>query len=245
MAGHSKWANIKHKKAGADTKRSKVWTRLIKEIYMSAHLGGDPTTNPRLRLAIEKASDANIPKDNIRRAINRVIGNSDEKKNYEEIRYEGYGVGGAAIIIDALTENRKRTVAEVRYVFSKFGGNISSDGSVTFMFERVGKFLFETGTNEDVLLEVILDCGAYDVIMNDSDSIEVLCDWKVFTKVRDILEAAGLKTKSAKVVMIPKKKIEFTRDDRENLQKLLDALESIEDVQEVYTNVVTVNNDIS
>ena len=240
MAGHSKWANIKHKKAGADAKSGKIWTRLIKEIQVAARLGGgDPGSNPRLRLAVDKAADANMPKDNVKRAIDRGVCGADGA-NYEEIRYEGYGIGGAAIIVDTLTDNRTRTVAEVRHAFSKFGGNMGTDGSVAFMFDHVGQFLFAPGTSEDTLMDAALEAGANDVSTNDDGSIEVLCDWQEFSKVKDALEAAGFKAELAEVTMKPQSEVEFNGDDAAKMQKLLDALENLDDVQEVYTNAVII-----
>jgi YebC/PmpR family DNA-binding regulatory protein len=240
MAGHSKWANIKHKKAATDAKRGKIWTRLIKEIQVAARLGGgDPGSNPRLRLAVDKAADANMPKDNVKRAIDRGAGGTDGA-NYEEIRYEGYGIGGAAIIVDTLTDNRIRTVAEVRHAFSKFGGNMGTDGSVAFLFDHVGQFLFAPGTSEDALMDAALEAGADDVNTNDDGSIEVLCDWQAFSQVKDALEAAGFKAELAEVTMKPQNEIEFAGDDAVKMQKLLDALENLDDVQEVYTNAVIV-----
>jgi YebC/PmpR family DNA-binding regulatory protein len=236
MAGHSKWANIKHKKAAADAKRGKVWTRLIKEIQVAARMGGgDIDSNPRLRLAVDKAYDANMPKDNINRAIQRGVGGVDGA-NYEEIRYEGYGISGAAIIVDTMTDNRTRTVAEVRHAFSKFGGNMGTDGSVSFMFDHVGQFLFAPGTPEDKLMEAALEAGAEDVVTNDDGSIEVLCPANDFPKVKTALEAAGFKAELAEVTMKPQTEVEFTGDDAVKMQKLLDALENLDDVQEVYTN---------
>jgi YebC/PmpR family DNA-binding regulatory protein len=236
MAGHSKWANIKHKKAAADAKRGKVWTRLIKEIQVAARMGGgDIDSNPRLRLAVEKAYDANMPKDNVNRAIQRGVGGVDGA-NYEEIRYEGYGIGGAAVIVDTMTDNRTRTVAEVRHAFSKNGGNMGTDGSVSFMFDHVGQFLFAPGTPEDKLMEAALEAGADDVVTNDDGSIEVLCPPNDFPKVKAALEAAGFKAEVAEVTMKPQTEVEFTGDDAVKMQKLLDALENLDDVQEVYTN---------
>jgi YebC/PmpR family DNA-binding regulatory protein len=238
MAGHSKWANIKHKKAAADAKRGKVWTRLIKEITVAARLGGgDAGSNPRLRLAIDKATDANMPKDNVNRAIQRGVGGV-EGANYEEIRYEGYGIGGAAIIVDTMTDNRTRTVAEVRHAFSKHGGNLGTDGSVAFLFDHVGQFLFAPGTPEDKLMEAALEAGANDVTTNDDGSIEVLCAPNDFAQVKAALEAAGFKAELAEVTMKPQTEVEFTGDDAVKMQKLLDALENLDDVQEVYTNAV-------
>jgi YebC/PmpR family DNA-binding regulatory protein len=236
MAGHSKWANIKHKKAAADAKRGKVWTRLIKEIQVAARMGGgEIDSNPRLRLAVEKAYDANMPKDNISRAIQRGIGGVDGA-SYEEIRYEGYGINGAAIIVDTMTDNRIRTVAEVRHAFSKFGGNMGTDGSVSFMFDHVGQFLFAPGTPEDKLMEAALEAGADDVVTHDDGSTEVLCPANDFPKVKAALEAAGFKAELAEVTMKPQTEVEFSGDDALKMQKLLDALENLDDVQEVYTN---------
>ncbi|MCG1043056.1 YebC/PmpR family DNA-binding transcriptional regulator [Mycetohabitans sp. B8] len=238
MAGHSKWANIKHKKAAADAKRGKVWTRLIKEITVAARLGGgDAGSNPRLRLAIDKATDANMPKDNVNRAIQRGVGGI-EGANYEEIRYEGYGIGGAAIIVDTMTDNRTRTVAEVRHAFSKHGGNLGTDGSVAFLFDHVGQFLFSPGTPEDTLMEAALEAGADDVTANDDGSIEVVCPPNDFAQVKAALEAAGFKAELAEVTMKPQTEVEFTGDDAVKMQKLLDALENLDDVQAVYTNAV-------
>jgi YebC/PmpR family DNA-binding regulatory protein len=238
MAGHSKWANIKHKKAATDAKRGKIWTRLIKEITVAARMGGgDVTSNPRLRLAIDKAADANMPKDNVNRAVQRGSGGL-EGANYEEIRYEGYGIGGAAIIVDCMTDNRVRTVAEVRHAFSKYGGNMGTEGSVSFMFKHVGQFLFAPGVNEDKLMEAALEAGADDVIADDEGGFEVLCDPNAFAGVKDALEAAGFKADSAEVIMKPDLETVFTGEDAQKMQKLLDVLENLDDVQEVYTNAV-------
>ena len=236
MAGHSKWANIKHKKAAADAKRGKIWTRLIKEITVAAKLGGgDIDSNPRLRLAMEKAMDANMPKDNIQRAIQRGVGGL-EGANYEEIRYEGYGLAGAAIIVDCLTDNRTRTVAEVRHAFSKHGGNMGTEGSVAFMFTHCGQFLFSPETPEDKLMDAALEAGADDVVTNDDGSIEVTCPPNDFGTVKAALEAAGFKAELADVVMKPQNEVSFAGDDAVKMQKLLDALENLDDVQEVFTN---------
>jgi YebC/PmpR family DNA-binding regulatory protein len=238
MAGHSKWANIKHKKAATDAKRGKVWTRLIKEITVAARMGGgDVATNPRLRLAVEKAADANMPKDNVSRAVQRGAGGL-EGVNYEEVRYEGYGIGGAAIIVDCMTDNRVRTVAEVRHAFSKYGGNMGNEGSVSFMFKHVGQFLFAPGVNEDKLMEAALEAGADDVQADDEGGFEVLCDPNAFASVKDALEAAGFKADSAEVIMKPDVETEFTGDDAQKMQKLLGALEDLDDVQEVFTNAI-------
>jgi len=238
MAGHSKWANIKHKKAATDAKRGKIWTRLIKEITVAARMGGgDIASNPRLRLAIDKAADANMPKDNVTRAIQRGTG-GPEGVNYEEIRYEGYGLNGAAIIVDCMTDNRVRTVAEVRHAFSKYGGNMGTEGSVAFLFNHCGQLLFAPGTNEDALMEAALEAGADDVIADDEGGFEVLCDPQIFSNLRETLEKAGFKPEVAEVTMKPSTNTEFTGDDAVKMQKLLDALENLDDVQEVYTNAV-------
>jgi YebC/PmpR family DNA-binding regulatory protein len=238
MAGHSKWANIKHKKAATDAKRGKIWTRLIKEITVAARMGGgDVATNPRLRLAVDKAADANMPKDNVTRAIQRGAGGL-EGVNYEEVRYEGYGIGGAAIIVDCMTDNRVRTVAEVRHAFSKFGGNMGTEGSVSFMFKHVGQFLFAPGASEDKLMEAALEAGADDVVQDEEGGFEVLCDPNAFAAVKEALEKAGFKADQAEVIMKPDTETEFTGEDAQKMQKLLDALENLDDVQEIYTNAV-------
>jgi YebC/PmpR family DNA-binding regulatory protein len=238
MAGHSKWANIKHKKAATDAKRGKIWTRLIKEITVAARMGGgDITANPRLRLAIDKAADANMPKDNVTRAIQRGTGGLDGA-NYEEIRYEGYGIGGAAIIVDCMTDNRVRTVAEVRHAFSKFGGNMGTEGSVAFLFQHCGQFLFAPGTNEDALMEAALEAGAEDVVADDEGGFEVTCPPFDFANIKDSLEKAGFKAEVAEIVMKPATETVFTGEDGLKMQKLLDALENLDDVQEVYSNAL-------
>ncbi len=238
MAGHSKWANIKHKKAASDAKRGKIWTRLIKEITVAARLGGgDLASNPRLRLAVEKAADANMPKDNVTRAIQRGTGGL-EGANYEEIRYEGYGINGAAIIVDCMTDNRVRTVAEVRHAFSKFGGNMGTEGSVAFLFKHCGQMMFAPGTNEDALMEAALEAGADDVIADDEGGFEVITDPYQLSAIRETLEKAGFKPELAEVTMKPSTTAEFSGEDAQKMQKLLDALENLDDVQEVYTNAV-------
>lgn len=238
MAGHSKWANIKHKKAATDAKRGKIWTRLIKEITVAAKLGGsDPTSNPRLRLAMDKATDANMPKDNIARAIARGAGN-DESANYEEIRYEGYGINGAAIIIDCLTDNRVRTVAEVRHALSKHGGNLGSEGSVAFMFTHCGQFLFAPGLDENSVIDLALEAGADDVVRSDDGSIEVTCSVEVFSNVKSAFAAKNFKMEIAEITMKPGNEVLFVGEAADKMRKLLDALEALDDVQEIYTNVV-------
>ncbi|MBK8740556.1 MAG: YebC/PmpR family DNA-binding transcriptional regulator [Betaproteobacteria bacterium] len=238
MAGHSKWANIQHRKGRQDNKRGKIFTRLIKEITVAARMGGgDAGGNPRLRLAVDKAYDNNMTKDTINRAVQRGIGGLDGA-NYEEIRYEGYGINGAAVIVDCLTDNRVRTVAEVRHAFSKFGGNLGTDGSVAFMFKHCGQFFFAPGTDENKLIEAALDAGAEDVINNDDGSLEVVTGPHDFMAVKEALAKAGFKPELAEVTMKPASEVEFTGEDAEKMQKLLDAIESLDDVQEVYTNAV-------
>lgn len=238
MAGHSKWANIKHKKAATDAKRGKIWTRLIKEITVAARMGGgDIASNPRLRLAVDKAADANMPKDNVNRAIQRGSGGL-EGVNYEEVRYEGYGIGGAAIIVDCMTDNRVRTVAEVRHAFNKYGGNMGTEGSVAFMFKHCGQFLYAPGTDENALMEVALEAGAEDVVQDEEGGFEVLCHPNDFAQVKDALEKAGLKADVAEIIMKPSTETVFTGEDAIKMQKILDALENLDDVQEVYTNAV-------
>jgi YebC/PmpR family DNA-binding regulatory protein len=236
MAGHSKWANIQHRKGRQDEKRGKIWTKLIKEITVAAKLGGgDLATNPRLRLAIDKAKDSNMPNDNVQRAIQRGTG-SLEGVNYEEIRYEGYGINGAAVIVDCMTDNRTRTVAEVRHAFTKYGGNMGTEGSVAFLFQHCGQMLFAPGTNEDQLMECALDAGANDVITHDDGAIEVLTAVPDFSKVQDALRAAGFQAELATVTMRPETDISLEGDQAESMQKLLDVLENLDDVQDVFTN---------
>jgi YebC/PmpR family DNA-binding regulatory protein len=240
MAGHSKWANIQHRKGRQDEKRGKVFTRVIKEVTVAAKLGGgDPATNPRLRMAMDKASDVNMPKDKVMDAIKRGTGQL-EGVDYEEIRYEGYGIGGAAVIVDCLTDNRTRTVAEVRHAFSKHGGNLGTDGSVAFMFKHCGQMLFAPGTSEDAVMEAALDAGAEDVITDEEGTIEVLTGPAELSAVRAALEAKGLKPELAEVTMRADTNAELAGDDGARMQKLLDALEGLDDVQEVYSNAVIV-----
>ena len=238
MAGHSKWANIRHKKALVDAKKGKVFTRLIKEVTVAARMGGvDPAMNPRLRLAIDKANDANMPKDNIERAVKRGVGDL-EGVNYEEIRYEGYGVGGAAVMVDCLTDNRTRTVADVRHAFTKHGGNLGTDGSVAFLFRHCGQLVFAPGTSEDKVMEAALEAGAEDVIANDDGSVEVVCPPADFVAVREKLAKAGLRPEFAEITVKPAGENVLKGDDGARMQKLLDALESLDDVQNVYTTAV-------
>ena len=236
MAGHSKWANIQHRKGRQDAKRGKLFTRVIKEITVAAKLGGaDPGSNPRLRLAMDKASEANMPKDTVQRAIQRGAGGL-EGANYEEIRYEGYGIGGAAVIVDCLTDNRTRTVAEVRHAFSKNGGNLGTDGSVAFQFRHCGQFLFAPGTPEDKVMEVAIDAGADDVGTDEEGGIEVVCAPGDFAALKQALAQAGLKADVAEITMKPLNETSLAGEDAAKMQKLLDALENLDDVQQVYTN---------
>ncbi len=238
MSGHSKWANIKHKKAATDAKRGKIFTRLIKEITVAAKLGGgDSGTNPRLRLAMDKAFDANMPKDTVERAIKRGCGDL-EGVNYEEIRYEGYGIAGAAVMVDCLTDNKVRTVADVRHAFSKFGGNMGTDGCVAFQFRHCGQLLFAPGVNEDALMEAALEAGADDVMGHEDGSIEVITPPYELHTIKSALEAAGFKSEFAEVSMKPQNDVELAGDEAVKMQKLLDALEALDDVQEVYTSAV-------
>lgn len=236
MAGHSKWANIQHRKGRQDEKRGKAWTRVIREIMVAARLGGgDATANPRLRLAIEKAKAVNLPVDTVKRNIDKATGNL-EGVNYEEIRYEGYGIGGAAIIVDCMTDNRVRTVAEVRHAFSKYGGNLGTEGSVAFQFKHCGQFVFAPGVSEDKVMEVALEAGAEDVITGEDGSIEVLCAAPDFEAVKNALEGAGLKPEIAEVTMRAENTISLAGEDAARMQKLLDVIEDLDDVQDVYHN---------
>jgi len=238
MAGHSKWANIKHRKAATDAKRGKIFTRLIKEITVAARLGGaDASMNPRLRLAIDKATANNMPKDTIERAARRGAGEL-EGVAYEEIRYEGYGINGAAVIVDCMTDNRTRTVADVRHAFAKHGGNLGTDGSVAFLFKHCGQLVFAPGTDENKLMEAALDAGAEDVIANDDRSLEVITGPHDFVAVKDALQKAGFKPEFAEVTMKPTTEVEMKGEDALRMQKLLDAIEASDDVQNVYTNAV-------
>ncbi|MGQ5525371.1 YebC/PmpR family DNA-binding transcriptional regulator [Chitinimonas sp. PSY-7] len=238
MAGHSKWANIQHRKGRQDAKRGQLFTRLIKEITVAAKLGDpDPATNPRLRLAVDKALGANMPKDNIQRAIDRGAGNL-EGVDYIETRYEGYGIGGAAVMVDCLTDNKTRTVADVRHAFSKYGGNMGTDGCVSFQFKHCGYLIFAPGTNEDALMEAALEAGADDVVTNDDGSIEVITPPYDFVTIKETLEKAGFKAEMGEATMKPQAETELTGEDVVKMQKLLDALESLDDVQEVYTTAV-------
>ena len=238
MAGHSKWANIKHRKAAADAKKGKVFTRLIKEITVAAKLGGaDPNMNPRLRLAMDKGREANMAKDSVQNAIKRGSGQL-EGVSYEEARYEGYGPGGAAVIVDCLTDNRTRTVAEVRHAFTKNGGNMGSDGSVSYLFKHCGQFVFAPGASEEKVMDAALEAGAEDVVANDDGSIEVVCAPNDFHAVRAALDKAGLKPELAEVTMKPLNEVALAGGEAQRMRSLLDALESLDDAQDVYTTAV-------
>ena len=238
MAGHSKWANIKHRKERSDAKKGKIFTRLIKEITVAARLGGsDPAANPRLRLAVDKAREQNMPNDNIQRAVQRGTGDL-EGVSYDEIRYEGYGVGGAAVMVDCLTDNRTRTVADVRHAFAKNGGNLGSDGSVAYLFKHCGQFVFAPGTGEDKVMEAALDAGAEDIVENEDGSVEVICAPADFDNVKRALDKAGLKPDFAEITMKPGMENVLDGEDAAKMRRLLDALEGLDDVQEVYTTAV-------
>jgi len=236
MAGHSKWANIQHRKGRQDEKRGKVWTRIIREITVAARQGGgDVSVNPRLRLAIDRAKAANMPAERIKYNIDKASGTL-EGISYEEIRYEGYGIGGAAVIVDTMTDNRVRTVAEVRHAFSKYGGNLGTEGSVSFQFKHCGQFVFAPGTNEDRVMDVALEAGAEDVLTDDDGAIEVLCAVADYETVKNSLEAAGLKPDIAEVTMRAENNIPLDGDDAARMQKLLDVIEDLDDVQAVFHN---------
>ena len=241
MAGHSKWANIQHRKNRQDAKRGSLWTKIIREVTVSARDGGpDPSMNARLRLALDKARLGNVPKDKLQNAIARGAGKL-EGASYEEIRYEGYGIGGAAVMIDCMTDNRTRTVADVRHAFSKYGGNLGTDGSVAFLFKHCGQIVFPPGTDEDKLMEAAIEAGAEDVVTHEDGSVEVVTGPYDFVAVKDALVKLGLTPDFAEVTMKPSTEVEFSGDDAQRMQKLLDAIESIDDVQEVYTTAVIDN----
>jgi YebC/PmpR family DNA-binding regulatory protein len=236
VAGHSKWANIQHRKGRQDEKRQRVWTRVMREIMVAARMGGgDLTTNPRLRLAIDKAKAANMPSENVKYGIAKATG-SLEGVHYEEVRYEGYGIGGAAIIVDCMTDNKVRTVAEVRHAFSKHGGNMGTEGSVAFQFKHCGQLIYAPGVSEDKVMELALDAGADDVITDEDGAIEVLTPYADFEKVKNALEAAGLVAEVAEVTMRAENTIELSGDDAQKMQKLLDILEDLDDTQDVFHN---------
>lgn len=238
MAGHSKWANIQHRKGRQDAKRGKLWTKLIREITVAARMGGaDAESNPRLRLAMDKATDANMPKDTMHRAIQRGAGGA-EGNHYEEIRYEGYGINGVAVIVDCLTDNRTRTVAEVRHAFSKHGGNLGQEGSVAFMFQHCGQFLFEPGSSEKRIMEIALEAGADDVITDEEGGIEVICAPSEYGRINQYFIEANLKAAISGIMMKPLNEVILQEGNAEKMQNLLDALESLDDVQDVYSSAV-------
>jgi YebC/PmpR family DNA-binding regulatory protein len=238
MAGHSKWANIQHRKGRQDEKRGKIWTRVIREIMVAARQGGgDIKENPRLRLAVEKAKAANMPADTVKKNIDKATGNL-EGVSYEEIRYEGYGIGGAAVIVDCMTDNRVRTVAEIRHAFSKYGGNLGTEGSVAFQFKHCGQFVFAPGADEDKVMEIALEAGAEDVVTDDDGAIEVLCSPTDFEAVKAALEAAGLKPDVAEVTMRAENTVDLAGEDAQRMQKLLDVIEDLDDTQDVFHNAV-------
>ena len=238
MAGHSKWANIQHRKGRQDAKRGKIFTKIIKEITVAARLGGgDVNMNPRLRAAVAEAKEENMPADNITRAIKKGTGEL-EGVNYEEIRYEGYGINGAAIIIDCLTDNKQRAVMDVRHALSKHGGNLGTDGSVVFMFKHCGQLVYAPGTSEDKVMEVALEAGAEDIVTDEDGSIEVITPPNDFIAVKEAMQAAGLKAVVAEVIMKPTMETIFTGDDAVKMQKILDALDDLDDVQDVYTTAI-------
>ena len=236
MAGHSKWANIQHRKGRQDEKRQRIWTRVVREIMVAARTGGgDVSANPRLRLAIEKAKAANMPADTIKRNVDKATGNL-EGVSYEEIRYEGYGIGGAAIIVDTMTDNRVRTVAEMRHALSKHGGNLGTEGSVAFQFKHCGQLVFAPGTSEDRVMEVALEAGAEDVLTDEEGAIEVLTTLADFEAVKNALETAGLVAEMAEVTWRAENSVSLSGDDAAKMQKLLDILEDLDDVQNVFHN---------
>ena len=237
MAGHSKWANIKHRKAAQDKKRGKIYTKLIREITVAARSGGggDPSANPRLRLAVDKALGANMNKDTIDRAIKRGTGEGDDT-NYEEVRYEGYGPGGTAVMVDCMTDNRNRTVSEVRHAFTKSGGNLGTDGSVAFMFDRIGMLTYPAGSDEDAIMEAALEAGAEDVDTNDDGSIEVTTSYESFMEVKDAMTTAGLEPEHAEIIEKPTTETVVSEEDAEKVMRLIDTLEDLDDVQDVHTN---------
>lgn len=236
MAGHSKWANIQHRKKAQDAKRGKLFTKLIREITVSARMGGgDPDANPRLRAAIDKALSANMTKDTVERAIKRGSGAADGE-NYEEVRYEGYGPNGVAIMVDCLTDNRNRTVSEVRHAFTKAGGNLGTDGSVAYLFSKIGTLTFPAGSDEDKLMEVALEAGAEDVVTNDDQTIDVQTSPEAFLDVKQAMLAVGLEPEMAEVTMSPSTSVDLGLEDAEKVMRLVDTLEDLDDVQNVYTN---------
>lgn len=235
MAGHSKWANIKHRKAAQDAKRGKIFTRLIREITIAARNGGNPDDNPRLRLAMDKALGANMTKDTIERAVKRGAGGDDDTQ-LDELTYEGYGVGGVAVIVEAMTDNRNRTAAEVRHAFSKFGGNLGTDGSVAYLFNKQGEISFEPGANEDQIMGAALEAGADDVVTHDDTSIDVITPWEDLAQIKQALDKAGLNAANAEINMAASVQVELDLETATTILKMIDMLEELDDVQNVFTN---------
>lgn len=236
MAGHSKWANTRHRKAAQDSKRAKIFSKIIRELTVAAKSGPNPDDNPKLRAAIDKALGANMKRDTIEKAVLRGAGGADGE-NYEEITYEGYGVGGVAVLVECLTDNRKRTVSEVRHVFTKRGGNLGTDGSVAYLFSRKGQILFDAVTDEDQLMEVALDAGAEDVIAHEDGVLEVVTVFEDYLNIKDNILAAGLTPMRSEVVMVASIEVPIaTREDAEKTLALIDMLEDLDDVQSVHTN---------
>ncbi len=236
MAGHSKWANIKHRKAAQDAKRGKVFTKLIRELVVAAKAGGpNPEDNPRLRAAVDKALGSNMKRDTVDKAIARGAG-AGEGDNYDEITYEGYGVGGVAVLVECMTDNRNRTVSDVRHAFDKRGGNLGTDGSVAYLFTRTGQLSFAPGADEDKIMEVALEAGAEDVVTNDDQSIDVMTAWEDFTAVKDAMVAQGLTPDDAEITMLASISVPLDKEAAEKTLALIDSLEDLDDVQNVYTN---------
>jgi len=236
MAGHSKWANIKHRKGAQDAKRGKLFTKLIREITVAAKMGGgESSSNPRLRAALDKGLSNNMTRDTIERAIKRGVGDQDGE-NYEEIRYEGYGTNGVAVIVECLTDNKNRTVSEVRHAFSKAGGNLGTDGSVSYLFSKIGILSYSAGSDEDAIMEAALEAGAEDVVTNSDGSIDVITAFEDYLTVKEAMVQAGYKPEHADVTMKPSTSVELDKDDAEKVMRLVDTLEDLDDVQNVYSN---------
>jgi len=236
MAGHSKWANIQHRKSAQDSKRGKLFTKLIREIVVAAKMGGgDPDSNPRLRAAIDKGLSGNMTRDTIERAVKRGSGN-DENENYDEVRYEGYGPSGVAVLVECLTDNLNRTVSEVRHAFSKSGGNLGTDGSVAYLFTKQGILSYPTGSDEDKIMDAALEAAAEDVVTNDDGSIDVTTSWEGFMSVKDAMIKASLEPEHAEVTMVASINVDLSVDDAQKVMRLIDMLEDLDDVQNVYTN---------
>jgi YebC/PmpR family DNA-binding regulatory protein len=236
MAGHSKWANIKHRKAAQDAKRGKIFTKLIREIVVAAKMGGaDQDSNPRLRDVVSKALSANMKRDTVDNAIKRGAG-ADDNENYDEIRYEGYGPAGVAVMVECLTDNRNRTVSEVRHAFTKSGGNLGTDGSVSYLFTKLGVISYAEGADEDAIMEAALEAGADDVVTNDDGSIDVLTPWENLVDVKEAMIATGHEPVNAEVTQQASTSVDLELEDAEKVMRLIDMLEDLDDVQSVHTN---------